>query len=43
MLISFYVLVLLLGIYSKEIILDKKRAIHTKIFVTTSFEIAKNC
>lgn len=43
MLISFYVLVLLLGIYSKEIILERKRAIRTKIFIATLFKIAKNC
>lgn len=43
MLISFYLLVLLLGIYCKEIILNRKRTICTKISRATLFKIAKTC
>lgn len=41
--VSFYLLVLLLGIYSKEISLKRGRTICKKIFIATLFKIAKNC
>lgn len=42
MLVSFYLLVLLLGIYCKEIIPEEKSYMQ-KIFIATLFKTDKNC